>query len=123
MNKKFLGLRTTIYRVPDLVKATQWYGQVFNIKPYYEDDSYIGFNINGFELGLILEVDDSMKGDNILSYWGVEDIETVYYKLLKAGASAYEKPHNVGGEIVVAAVADPWKNIIGIIYNPTFDLS
>jgi len=36
------------------------------------------------------------------------------------GAIAHEEPHNVGGEISVASVKDPWGNIIGIIYNPDF---
>ncbi len=29
---------------------------------------------------------------------------------------------NVGGEIVIASVKDPWGNIIGLIYNPEFRL-
>ena len=32
------------------------------------------------------------------------------------------RENNVGGEIIVASVYDPWKNIIGIIYNPDFKL-
>ncbi len=122
MDKDFLGLRTTIYRVPDLLKATEWYGKVFNAKPYFQDATYVGFNIKGYELGLILEVDASSKGDNVLSYWGVEDVADQYQQLLAAGAKPYEKPHNVGGEIIVAAVFDPWENILGIIYNPTFSI-
>jgi lactoylglutathione lyase len=32
----------------------------------------------------------------------------------------HEAPNNVGGDIMVASVFDPWDNIIGIIFNPTF---
>jgi len=40
----------------------------------------------------------------------------------ESGAAEHEKPRNVGGEIVVASVIDPWGNIIGLIYNPEFNL-
>ena len=46
----------------------------------------------------------------------------VSYGLLKLGATEYEKPTNVGGELMVCSVKDPWKNIIGLINNPYFKL-
>jgi hypothetical protein len=36
--------------------------------------------------------------------------------------SNLQKPNNVGGEIMVASIKDPWNNVIGIIYNPEFKL-
>lgn len=41
-------------------------------------------------------------------------------KNLELGAKVHEKPTGVGGDIRVASVKDPWGNIIGIIYNPSF---
>ncbi|MBT4721520.1 MAG: VOC family protein, partial [Rhodospirillaceae bacterium] len=38
------------------------------------------------------------------------------------GAEADSDPANVGGEIMVASVKDPWGNVIGLIYNPEFQL-
>jgi lactoylglutathione lyase len=40
-----LGLRTTIYKVSDLAKATEWYSKAFEIKPYYNESYYVGFNL------------------------------------------------------------------------------
>ncbi|TRX61412.1 VOC family protein [Fulvivirga sp. M361] len=123
MAKTFQGLRTTIYRVSDLPKATAWYAEIFETAPYFNDTFYVGFNIAGYELGLIAdEADDVEKTGNVLTYWGVEDVQSIYNKLLSAGAVDYEKPHNVGGEIMVGAVKDPWGNALGIIYNPHFAL-
>jgi len=117
-----LGLRTTIYRVNDLNKAKTWYAKAFEVAPYFEEPFYVGFNIKGYELGLLPEEGQSSKGENVLSYWGVEDIQKVYKHLLSLGATTHEKPTNVGGELMVATVKDPWNNIIGIIYNPDFKL-
>jgi len=120
MESSILGLRTVIYRVPDINAAKQWYTQAFGIKPYFDEPFYAGFNIGGYELGL--QPDDATTGSNILTYWGVEDIDTEYKRFLDLGATVHEAPQNVGGEIVVAAVKDPWGNIIGLIYNPEFRL-
>ena len=48
-----LGLRTTIYKVSDLEKVKEWYAKAFKVKAYYSAPYYIGFNIKGYELGLL----------------------------------------------------------------------
>lgn len=114
------GLRTTIYKVLDLQSAKNWYTKAFKIEPYFEEPFYIGFNINGYELGLMPEVQSHGKPDNVMSYWGVANVEETYNHLLSCGAKVHEVPKSVGGDIVVASVRDPWYNVIGIIYNPHF---
>ena len=47
-----LGLRTVVYHVPDLARAKAWYEAAFEVKPYFDEPFYVGFNIGGFELGL-----------------------------------------------------------------------
>jgi lactoylglutathione lyase len=64
----------------------------------------------------------ALKAETVLTYWGVENVEAEYERMLQMGAIAHEKPTNVGGEIVVASLKDPWENIIGLIYNPEFQL-
>jgi len=118
-----LGLRTTIYRVSDMEAAKAWYTQAFGKAPYFDEPFYIGFNIGGYELGL--QPEEEPMGErtaNVLSYWGVEEIEKEYKKLLSQGASVHEAPTNVEGEMMVATVKDPWGNVIGLIYNPYFKL-
>jgi predicted enzyme related to lactoylglutathione lyase len=126
MNKNeslFLGLRTTIYKVQDLTKAKEWYSKAFDTQPYFDEPFYVGFNIKGYELGLLPEGSEvNKKADNVLSYWGVDEIYKVFNHLIKLGATEHEKPTNVGGKLMVASVMDPWENVIGIIYNPEFKL-
>ena len=119
-----LGLRTTIYKVGNIDNAKEWYSKAFGVKPYFDEPFYVGFNIGGYELGLQPEEQTNVvKGESVLSYWGVNNVEKAFKHLLKLGATEHEKPQNVGGEIVVATVKDPWENIIGVIYNPEFKLN
>lgn len=123
MASPFLGLRTLGYRVKDITAAKNWYKDVLGIEPYFDEPFYAGFNVGGYELGLAQEdeVETSATG-NATTYWGVDNVEEVYAMLLAKGATEHEKPQDVGGGIVVAAVRDPWNNVFGIIYNPHFKL-
>lgn len=116
-----LGLRTTIYKVADVKAATKWYTEAFQTAPYFNEPFYVGFNIAGYELGLQPEEKSiPVKAESVLSYWGVENIQEEYDQFLALGATMHEAPTNVGGELMVATVFDPWGNIIGLIYNPSF---
>lgn len=121
--KHFHGLRTTIYKVPDIAKAKAWYTKAFGVEPYFDEPFYVGYNIGGYELGLHPdEAPVSLKSYGAVTYWGVDDARKSYKRLLELGATEFEKPADVDGDIVVAAVKDPWGNVIGVIYNPTFKL-
>lgn len=121
MATSILGLRTVIYRVGDINKAKQWYAEAFKTEPYFDEPFYVGYNIAGYELGL--QPDEAVTGDNVVTYWGVENIEAEFERFLSLGATEHEAPQNVGGEIMVASVKDEWGNVIGLIYNPYFKLS
>lgn len=116
------GLRTVVYKVPDLAQAKLWYSEAFGTKPYFDEPFYVGFNIGGYELGLQPLEEDSV-GTNVITYWGVDGITETYKKLLDMGAQSHEALTNVGGPVEIASIFDPWQNIIGIIYNPTFKIS
>jgi predicted enzyme related to lactoylglutathione lyase len=119
-----LGLRTTIYKVGDIKKATDWYAKAFEIEPYFDEPYYVGFNIGGYELGLQPEENPTTdKVESVVSYWGVEKIQEVHDRLIGLGAVENEKPYNVGGDLMTATVKDPFGNIIGLIYNPHFKLN
>jgi len=116
------GLRTAIYKVGDLEQAKKWYSGVLNLQPYFDEPFYVGFNVGGFELGLDPDVEDVTAGNNTLVYWGVENTKESFEELLSKGATIHSAPQNVGGEIVVASVFDPFGNIFGIIENPEFKI-
>jgi lactoylglutathione lyase len=123
MKSEFLGLRTVGYYVSNLEEAKKWYAKAFGKEPYFDEPFYVGFNVGGYELGLQPEQEVAReKSENVLAYWGVEDIQKTFERMLSLGATTHEAPQNVGGEIMVATVKDPWNNVIGMIYNPEFKI-
>jgi predicted enzyme related to lactoylglutathione lyase len=114
-----LGLRTAIYPVSDLRDAKNWYTSVVGHVPYFDQPFYVGFNVGGFELGLIPDGEASRAGAQPL--WGVGNIDEVFAKLVALGATPIETPKEVGDGVKVAAVEDPFGNRLGLIENAHFD--
>jgi len=121
MSGPFRGLYTALYNVPDLERAKAWYAAAFGVAPYFDQPFYVGFNVGGFELGLVPVEDGSRAGaGGVTAYWGVPSIQDAWKHLIGAGATAVAQPQDVGEGIQVATVADPFGNPIGIIENPHF---
>ena len=120
MDKPFLGLRTVIYPVPDIEAAKQWYTTAFQQLPYFDETFYVGYNIGGYELGLMPDSLTNKDGETGTAYWGVIDIEAAFNHMVNLKATVKDEPYDVGGDVKVAVVKDPWGNYIGLIYNPHF---
>jgi predicted enzyme related to lactoylglutathione lyase len=117
----FLGLRTAIYHVDDIEKDKQWYAQVLGFEPYFDQPFYVGFNVGGYELGLQpTDVPNLAKADGAVAYWGVDNAETAYQRMILLGATPHEAVQDVGDGIKVGFVKDPFGNIFGLIENPLF---
>jgi predicted enzyme related to lactoylglutathione lyase len=108
-------LRTVIYHVNDLQKARQWYVELTGIQPYFDESFYVGFDINGCELGLDPDLKTSKEGNHSTAYWSVENIHVAVEKAISLGATLISQIANVGGTIEVAVIQDPFGNNIGFI--------
>ena len=113
-----LGLRTAIYPTNDLAIAKDWYRQVLQREPYFDEPFYVGFSVGGFELGLIPDGHPAPSGVQV--YWGVENGDAELERVENLGARIHEPLKDVGGGILVATVLDPFGNQFGIIQNPHF---
>ncbi|HXO87151.1 MAG TPA: VOC family protein [Candidatus Acidoferrales bacterium] len=119
----FQGLRTAAYQVKELDKAKAWYGKVLGLQPYFDQPFYVGFNVGGFELGLVPAEDAKPnRAPAGIAYWGVADAQTAYKRLVELGASAFEPIQDVGEGIQIGAVRDPFGNVLGVIQNPHFKI-
>lgn len=115
------GLRTVIYHVSDLAKAKAWYSQVLELEPYFDQPFYVGYEVGGFELGLV--PDGKSGAGGTVAYWGVPDAAAAVQRLIGLGATIVEPLTDVGEGIRVATVADPFGNSFGVIENPNFSVA
>jgi predicted enzyme related to lactoylglutathione lyase len=116
----FIGLRTVVYPVSDMAQAKAWYSDVFGCSPYFDQPFYAGFAVGGFEMGLIPDGEPSAEG--AIAYWGVSDAAAELKRLAQLRVVIHEPLKDVGGGVKVAAIKDPFGNLIGIIENPHFNL-
>ena len=112
-----LGLRTVIYHVPDLAKAKAWYSEVLGQPPYFDEPFYVGFDVAGYELGLLPDADPA---DGALVYWAVDDVAGAMEEVVDAGGSVHVPASDVGDGIVTGTVRTPSGAVLGLIRNPHF---
>lgn len=117
----FLGLMNATYQAKNLDAAKAWYAKALGIQPYFDQPFYVGFNVHGDELGLVPEATAGEKRAAAgVAYWRVEDARAAYQRLIELGATAREPVQDVGGDILVGTVHDPFGNVLGVIQNPHF---
>lgn len=115
-----LGLRTVIYPSPDLGAATSWWTTLLGVEPYFDEPFYVGYNVGGYELGLL---PDGHPTEGALVYWGVDDVAVAVDEAVAQGAIPHAPVAEVGGGIVTASVTNPMDTIVGFIFNPHFTLA
>jgi predicted enzyme related to lactoylglutathione lyase len=117
------GIGTVIYHVADLDRGKIWYASAFGQQPYFDQPFYVGFNIGGYELGLDPDPEAGKSGPGgSVAYWRVDAIDESVKHFVRAGATIVSAVQDVGENIKVAKVADPFGNVIGLLENPHFRL-
>lgn len=118
----FKALMTASYPVTDLARAKAWYAEAFGVQPYFDEPFYVGFNVAGCELALMPAEGALHQPGNrgVVAYWGVDHVETAWARMIALGAAPLSPVQDVGGDIKVAIVADPFGNALGLIENPHF---
>lgn len=114
------GLRTVIYPVADLPAATLWWSTLLGYEPYFDQPFYVGFEVAGYELGLLPE---ASPADGALTYWGVESVQDAMDAAIGVGAVEHTAATEVGDGIVTGSVLTATGNVVGFIRNPHFRLS
>jgi catechol 2,3-dioxygenase-like lactoylglutathione lyase family enzyme len=109
------GLRTVIYPSPDLAAAKAWWTALLGIEPYFDEPFYVGFDVAGYELGLLPDADPA---DGAITYWGTDDVAGAVEAAMAQGATPHAPVSDVGGGIVTGSVKKPMGMIVGFIHNP-----
>ena len=107
------GIQIVVYPVADLAQAKAQFGKLLGVEPYVDSPYYVGYKLGNMEIGL--DPNGHKHGrKGTIAWYDVSDIQAEFQALLDAGAQPEEKPHDVGGGLLVASVIDPSGNRIGV---------
>lgn len=110
------GVKTILHPVSDLAKAKAVYVALLGVEPQADEPYYVGFEVAGQHVGLVPGgVAQGMTSP--VAYWRVSDIEAKLAELAAAGATVKEPARDVGGGRLVATVADPDGNVLGVLQD------
>lgn len=113
----FTGLKSVIYPSSDLVADKKFWTTITGTNPHMDEPYYVGFDINGQELGL--DPNAAKAGLSYpVAYWHVTGVEEASEQILASGATVNSEPKDVGGGMMMATFKDPSGSIFGIIDNP-----
>lgn len=125
------GMANVSFWAEDVKAASAWYAELFGIEPYFQkpdagNPAYVEFRVGDYqhEFGIInknYQPKTIQPGPGgVVLYWHVNDIQAVFEKLLKMGATEHEPVMERGEGFITATVIDPFGNILGIQYNPHY---
>ena len=107
------GITTVVYSVTDLAQSKEIFKVWLGAEPTTDSEWYVGFSINGQEIGLTPSNPDS-NGTGPVNYVTVEDIAVSLEALVGAGATVHAEARDVGGGNLIASVVDASGNVIGL---------
>ncbi|MEV0269940.1 MAG: glyoxalase [Hamadaea sp.] len=110
------GIKTVLHPVSDLGKAKEMYAALLGIQPQTDSSYYVGFDIGGQHVGLVLGGGPQGMTSPV-TYWEVADIEAKVAEVVAAGGAVNDPVREVGGGRVVATVTDPDGNVLGLLQD------
>jgi predicted enzyme related to lactoylglutathione lyase len=110
------GAKTLLHPVSDLATAKAVYAALLGDQPQTDEPYYVGFEAVGQHIGLV--PGGGPQGmTSPVAYWHVPDIEAKLAEVTAAGATVKEPAHDVGDGRLVATVADPDGNVLGLLQD------
>jgi predicted enzyme related to lactoylglutathione lyase len=106
-----------LYPVKDLDKTKALFITLFGAEPHVDSPYYVGFSVNGAEIGLVPNGhDQGMTGP--VPFFDVDDISATLGALQAAGGQVTQEPTDVGAGLLVAKISDADGNEIGLRQPP-----
>jgi predicted enzyme related to lactoylglutathione lyase len=102
------AIKLIVYPVKDVEAAKALYGKFLGVEPYADEPYYVGYRLNGLEVGL------DPNGQAVIAYVDVTDIKEYLQTLLDTGATMHQDIKDVGGGLLIAQVKDANGNILGL---------
>jgi predicted enzyme related to lactoylglutathione lyase len=105
-----------LHPVSDLPAAKTVYTALLGVPPETDESYYVGFETGGQHIGLVPNGGPQAMTSPV-AYWHVPDIEAKLAEVTAAGATLKDPVRDVGGGRLVATVADPDGNVLGLLQD------
>ncbi len=111
------SVRTIIVPVKDVSQAKELYSRLLGVKPYADQPYYVGFRVDGQEIGL--DPNGHKNGMTMpVDYYHVDNIKESLQALVQAGAQVHQDVRDVGAGRLIAVARDADGNLIGLLQDP-----
>jgi predicted enzyme related to lactoylglutathione lyase len=124
------GMTTAVFLADDLDAAKRWYSELLGQEPYFNRPPYIEWRFGDYqhELGILDRAYSTAEPAGkprpgpagVVLYWHVDNISSAVARLVSMGATVIEPPRDFGEGFIGASLADPFGNILGVMYNPHY---
>lgn len=115
--ENILGLATLIFPTADLSASKLWWQQVLGKEPYFDETYYVGFDVNGYELGINPR---APMANGPVAYLRTENIVRTFSDFIDHGCTIVGGISDVGEGIQVGELRNPEGFVFGVIQNPHF---
>jgi predicted enzyme related to lactoylglutathione lyase len=119
MNFKLLKFSTIRISSSDVSRSSDWYQQLFEIKPIEELSNFVSFNISDVCLDIALA--DPLSPSSVggaVGYWQVDNLDQVISRAIALGGEIYRGPLRVEEiQRTIVQIKDPVGNVIGFEAN------
>lgn len=110
------GIASVIYPSSNLEADKAFWSSALGIAPYFDQPSYVGFDVDGRELGL--DPDAASEGlPYPVTYWSTADIDAARQTLAANGATTNGEVRDLGGGLLLATMKDPAGSIFGLLQH------
>jgi predicted enzyme related to lactoylglutathione lyase len=106
-----------VFPVNDLAAAKALYSEFLGIEPYVDSPYYVGYRVEGLEIGL----DPNAQAQGFatpISYVDTANIQGSVKALVEAGGEVVQNAMDVGGGLLVARLKDADGNLLGVRQPP-----
>jgi len=114
---EILGLATVIFPTADLQASKSWWVQALGKDPYFDEPFYVGFDVNGYELGIN---PGAAVENGPVAYLRTENIDRAFSDFMDNGCTIVGSISSVGEGIRVGELRNPEGFVFGVIENPNF---
>ena len=111
------GIASVIFPTNDIDADKAFWAAALKVEPYFDQPFYVGFKVDGRELGLDPNAADEGLHSPV-TYWSTDDLHVTRDALLAAGASSLGDVRDVGEGVLLVALKDPSGNVFGLLQRP-----